>query len=101
MLPTSAPVCFSEDLQLSIRTLDRLRKQREFRQEKANLFAKLSPREVEVLTLICQGNTNDEIGRKLFRATNTIRTHRNNIWRTLGIRSVVQAVWWGESFDLV
>ena len=67
----------------------------------AALFAKLSPREVEVLTLVCQGNTNDEIGQKLFRATNTIRTHRNNIWRTLGIRSVVEAVWWGESFDLV
>jgi len=101
MQPYSAPVFSVKDLQLSARTVNRLRQQRDFREREAIRFARLSPRELEVLTLVCLGKTNDEIGEELFLATNTIRTHRNNIWRTLGIHSAVEAVWWAESFDLI
>ncbi|MEL7160375.1 MAG: LuxR C-terminal-related transcriptional regulator [Bacteroidota bacterium] len=99
--PTFPPVCFQRDLQLTPRTMDRLKRQQAFRREKATFFEQLSRRELEVLTLICQGLTNEQIAGQLYVAKNTVRTHRNNIWRALGIRTVVEAVWWGECFDLI
>jgi len=99
--PPITPICFSENLQLSITTMDRLKRQQEFRLKNQSTFDQLSKREVEILTLVCQGKTNQEIGAIIFRAKDTVRTHRNNIWRRLRIRTVVEAVWWGEGFDLV
>lgn len=99
--PPNAPVCFSEEVQLSLKTLHRLRELREFARENHRQFESLSVREREILTLVCQGKTNEQIARQLFRSVNTVRTHRNNIWRALGIRSVVEAVRWGQAFDLV
>ena len=86
---------------LSPRTLDRLHRQQEFALQHAEKFAKLTKREREVLGLICRGMTNEEIATRLFRSVHTVRTHRNRIWRQLEIRSVVEAVWWGQSFELV
>ena len=40
---------------------------------------KLSPREMEVLGLIMQGFTNQEIADKLFISFETVRSHRKNI----------------------
>ncbi|NJC27625.1 helix-turn-helix domain-containing protein [Neolewinella antarctica] len=81
--------------------LNRLRRQRAFAREHRNRFDNLTRREREVLTLIVRGKTNEEIATALYRSVHTVRTHRNNIWRQLGIRSVVEAVWWGACFDLV
>lgn len=39
----------------------------------------LSNREIEVLTLVCQGFTNQEIAGKLFLSVRTIDSHRSNI----------------------
>lgn len=89
------------DLELSPVTILRLQKQRLFRQQQQQTFNHLSKREVEIMALICQGKTNLQISDKLHLSVNTVRTHRNNIWRTLGIKTAVEAVWWGECFDLV
>lgn len=93
--------CFSDNVQLSLKSLNRLRCLQDFAQRNRPLFKKLSEREREVLTLVCSGLTNEEIAAKLFRSVHTIRTHRNNIWRQLGIKSLVEAVRWGQAFDLV
>ena len=48
----------------------------------------LSDREIEVLSLVAQGNINKEIAEKLFISTTTVITHRKNIQEKLGIKSV-------------
>ncbi|HWP81803.1 MAG TPA: response regulator transcription factor [Bacteroidota bacterium] len=49
--------------------------------------AHFSTREKEVLSLIAQGLTNQQIADKLFVSVTTIRTHRQRIMKKLGIHS--------------
>lgn len=42
---------------------------------------KLSVREKEIVNLMIKGNTNREIGEKLFISESTVETHRKNIYR--------------------
>lgn len=42
---------------------------------------KLTAREIEIINLIAQGNTNNQIAQKLFISLNTVQTHRKNILR--------------------
>jgi len=48
----------------------------------------LSDREKNILRHIALGHTNKEIGEKLFISTHTVVTHRKNITRKLGIKTV-------------
>ena len=50
----------------------------------------LSEREVEVTRLIVNGLTSIEIADKLFLSEHTVKTHRKNIFRKLGINSISQ-----------
>jgi LuxR family maltose regulon positive regulatory protein len=52
----------------------------------------LSKREVEVLQLIAEGQTNSDIARILVIAPNTVKKHINNIFRKLCVASRTQAV---------
>lgn len=49
---------------------------------------KLTPREIEVLSLIVLGNINKEIAEKLHIGLTTVITHRKNIMEKLGVHSV-------------
>ena len=49
---------------------------------------KLSDREIDILKLVASGLTNQEIADKLFLSVHTITTHRKNITKKLGIKSV-------------
>jgi DNA-binding NarL/FixJ family response regulator len=59
----------------------------------------LSPRETELVHLIAEGLTNNEIAAKLFLSVHTVKTHRKNIIKKLGftfkniadIAAVIQA----------
>ena len=46
----------------------------------------LTPREAEVAKLVCGGLDNEQIGRKLHIAYNTVRAHFGNIFRKAGIK---------------
>ncbi len=48
----------------------------------------LSERELSILKLVALGNTNNEIAERLFISTHTVMTHRKNITRKLGIKTV-------------
>lgn len=48
----------------------------------------LSERETEILRLVALGLTNNEIGEKLFISVHTVMTHRKNLTRKLGIKTV-------------
>ncbi|MCB9423143.1 MAG: helix-turn-helix transcriptional regulator [Ardenticatenaceae bacterium] len=52
----------------------------------------LSERELEVLQLIAEGLTNQEIATRLFLALNTVKAHTRNIYGKLGVNSRIQAV---------
>ncbi len=47
----------------------------------------LTPREREILTLIAQGYTNQEIAAKLHLSLNTVKTHRRHIYEKLNLHS--------------
>lgn len=53
---------------------------------------KLTPRETEILTLIADGKSNQEIAERLFISEYTVKTHVSNLFRKLGINDRVQAV---------
>ena len=47
----------------------------------------LSPREIEIVKLFCDGLTYREIGKKLFISHRTVETHKNNILKKLKLKS--------------
>jgi DNA-binding NarL/FixJ family response regulator len=51
----------------------------------------LSPREMEVLALISESMTNEEIANKLFLSSKTVKTHLRNIFAKAEIRNRVEA----------
>lgn len=55
-------------------------------------LASLTERETEVLKLIAQGMTNQELADKLFISMTTVKTHVGNILNKIGARDRVQAV---------
>jgi len=87
------------DAELTTRVFDEFIK--EFKKKKDRLkslthlsMAKmdmLSPREMEVLALISQSMTNEEIADKLFLSSKTVKTHLRNIFAKSGIRNRVEA----------
>src|ERR1700683_4546078 len=58
----------------------------------AGLPGNLTPREVEVLTLIGEGLSNREIGERLVLGQATVKTHVNRIFAKTGVQSRAQAV---------
>ncbi|WP_420317232.1 response regulator transcription factor [Ekhidna sp.] len=54
--------------------------------------ADISPREIEVLQLICQELTMKEIGEKLFLSEQTIHTHRKNLMKKTKAKNAVGLV---------
>jgi DNA-binding CsgD family transcriptional regulator len=53
---------------------------------------KLTPREIEVLNLIMQGLTNQEIADKLFISFETVRSHRKNILLKTGSKNTASLI---------
>lgn len=56
------------------------------------LLSLLSPREFEILKLVCLEYSSAEIGEKLFLSTGTVDTHRRNILVKIGASNTVGMV---------
>ncbi|MEZ4663853.1 MAG: LuxR C-terminal-related transcriptional regulator [Caldilineaceae bacterium] len=65
------------------------------------LIEPLSTREIEVLQLIAEGCTNQEIANQLVLSLGTVKVHTRNIYGKLGVRSRTQAASKARAFDLV
>ena len=58
----------------------------------AGLVEELSGRELEVLQLIAQGRTNQEIARQLIISPGTVKAHTSSIYRKLDVANRTEAV---------
>jgi len=61
----------------------------------------LSPRELQVLQLICEGRSGREIAAALKLSANTVAVHRANIMNTLGIHKTAELVVYAIQHGLV
>ncbi|GAA5044544.1 response regulator transcription factor [Streptomyces similanensis] len=61
----------------------------------------LTARECEVLVLIAEGLTNQEIARRLHVSTATVKTHINNLFAKTGLKDRAQAVRYAYAKGLV
>jgi LuxR family maltose regulon positive regulatory protein len=57
-----------------------------------NVPEPLSPRELEVLQLVAQGLSNQEIGERLFLALDTVKGHNRNIFSKLQVQRRTEAI---------
>lgn len=58
-------------------------------QEEATRQSPLSPREIEIIRLIAKEFTTSQISKELFLSEHTVETHRKNIIRKTGVKSVI------------
>lgn len=61
----------------------------------------LSPREIEVLALICEEFSTKEIAEKLFLSPRTVDTHRKHILQKTEMQTLVGLVKWSFRYGLV
>lgn len=57
----------------------------------------LTSREIEILTLISMGSTNEEIADKMCISTNTVKTHLYNIFKKINVENRLQAALWAAA----
>ena len=62
------------------------------RASSAALVEELSERELEVLRLVGDGLSNDDIGEKLFISAGTVKWHLSNVFGKLGVSKRTRAV---------
>ena len=61
----------------------------------------LSKRELEVLSLLAEGHSNQEIATKLFVSLSTVKTHIQNLFEKLDVKRRIQAVEKARSLNLI
>jgi len=61
----------------------------------------ITPRELEILSLIAQGLSNREIADQLFVSENTVKTHCSRAFDKLGARRRTQAVQMGKQLGIL
>jgi LuxR family maltose regulon positive regulatory protein len=67
----------------------------------SRLAEPLSRRELEVLALIAEGLTNQEIAARLYLSRHTVKAHTRNIYAKLGVSSRTQAVAKGRALGVL
>jgi LuxR family maltose regulon positive regulatory protein len=71
------------------------------RQPAGDMLDLLTERELEVLRLICEGYSNQDIASELVVTIHTVKTHASNIYGKLGVRSRTQAIAHARDLGLV
>lgn len=61
----------------------------------------LSPREVEIIGLMAEGLTNQEVAKKLHIALSTVKKHSRNIYSKLGVKNRTRAVSRARQLDII
>jgi ATP/maltotriose-dependent transcriptional regulator MalT len=61
----------------------------------------LTAREIDVLRLLAENNTNPEIAQRLFLSTETVKVHLKHIFQKLGVTDRRQAVLRARELELL
>jgi DNA-binding CsgD family transcriptional regulator len=61
----------------------------------------LSKRELEVLQLMAEGLSNQEIASRLFLSLNTIKTHSSRLFEKMGVERRTQAIDMGKKLGII
>jgi two-component system, NarL family, response regulator LiaR len=61
----------------------------------------LSKRELEILNLLAQGHSNQEIAATIFVSLSTVKTHNQNIFEKLDVKRRIQAVEKAKRLNLI
>jgi ATP/maltotriose-dependent transcriptional regulator MalT len=61
----------------------------------------LSKRELEVLQLMSEGHSNQEIAEKMFVSVNTVKTHSKNLFEKLDVSRRTQAIQKAQQRNLI
>ena len=61
----------------------------------------LTPREIEILKLVAEGYTNQEIADQLTLSIKTVQAHRANVMEKLELRDITHLVRFAVRFDLI
>lgn len=98
LITQSMPIEHSHSISLKA---DKLMEENRFLGENAEMFSKLSKREIEVLKCVAAGDSAVECGEKLFISPQTVDTHRKNIRKKLGTTSFGVLLRYARAFDLI
>ena len=66
-----------------------------------SLIEPLTERELEVLRLMCEGHSNQDIADQMIVSVNTVKKHTSNIYGKLGVRNRAQAVLRAREIELI
>lgn len=77
---------------VATRVLDQFRELAQVDSSSAHVFSPLTPREVEILDCVAQGNSNKEIAKMLNISDQTVKNHITSILRKLAVNDRTQAV---------
>ncbi len=69
--------------------------------EKALNQSGISKRELEVLQLIAEGCSNQEIADRLFVSLNTVKTHSSNLFVKLDVKRRIQAIEKAKQLNII
>ena len=61
----------------------------------------LSSRELEILGLMAEGNSNQEIANRLFVSVSTVKTHNQNLFEKLDVKRRTQAIEKAKRLNLI
>ncbi len=77
---------------VATRVLDQFRELSQIDEPTEGVFSPLTPREIEILDCVAQGNSNKEIARILKISDQTVKNHITSILRKLAVNDRTQAV---------
>lgn len=73
----------------------------EIKQEHEDDTRILAKRELEILALVCQGMSSQEIAESLFISWHTVSNHRKAIKRKIGVDSIPEMVQWAKKNNVI
>ena len=85
------------------RAIERDRQRRDSENARANLralFASLTPREREIMTLVTAGKMNKQIAAEVSLSEITVKIHRGHVMKKMGARSLADLVRMAEALEL-
>lgn len=88
------------DLSISHK-LRRIISQQDFKARNQYKYNKLTPREIEITTLLVNGFNNPKIASILFISRFTVEQHRKNINKKLQTKSLPHLIQYALAFDLL